>query len=90
MQLFFPWKPEIAGREPMNVFSPRADPESSDPFLPEHPLVRMEQGKIQPVPFVTGFTEKEGIWRANALLPGKNMDKNVKQTADLTLIALLQ
>ena len=69
-RIFYDWhsmKPEM---EPMNVFGPRSDPERSpDPFMPRHPLVAMEAGDISPVPYMLGYAEKEGIWRANYLLP---------------------
>ena len=68
-KIFFDWHPWGPEREPMNVFSPRSDPESADPFLPEHPLVAMENGRINPVPYMTGYAKKEGIWRANYVLP---------------------
>ena len=63
-----------AEMEPMNVFSPRSDPESSNPFMPHHPLVAMERGDINPVPYMLGYAAKEGIWRANYLLPDPNSD----------------
>ena len=63
-----------AEMEPMNVFSPRSDPESSNPFMPHHPLVAMERGDINPVPYMLGYAAKEGIWRANYLLPDSNSD----------------
>ena len=39
------------------------------PFLPRHPLLAMEAGDISPVPYMLGYAAKEGIWRANYLLP---------------------
>ncbi len=68
--LFFEWHKEYVEREPMNVFSPRSDPEAGpEAFLPDHPYVAMEKGKVNPQPHMIGFTDKEGIWRANQLLP---------------------
>ena len=46
----------------MNAFSPRADPESENPFLPDEPIVAMELGHINPSPYMIGYTDKEGIW----------------------------
>ena len=58
----------------MNVFSPRSDPESANPFMPRHPVVAMEAGDINPVPYMLGYAAKEGIWRANYLLPDPSPD----------------
>lgn len=54
---FFDWHPLSAEREPMNVFSPRSDPEAAVPFLPEEPLETMRKGKINKAPYITGSTE---------------------------------
>lgn len=68
--LFYHWHKDSVEREPMNVFSPRSDPEAGPgAFLPEHPYVAMEKGHINPQPHMIGFTDKEGIWRASQLLP---------------------
>ena len=68
--LFFHWHKDSVEREPMNVFSPRSDPEAGpEAFLPEHPFLAMQIGNINPQPHWIGFTDKEGIWRANQLLP---------------------
>ena len=66
---FFDWRKEGQEREPMNVFSPRPDPESSNPFLPEHPVIAMSKGNINSAPYMLGYAEKEGGWRANYVLP---------------------
>ena len=55
--LFYDHFLDSSGHEPMNSFSPRPDPEAEDPFLPEHPLVTMEKGKTNPVPFMLGEIE---------------------------------
>jgi carboxylesterase type B len=55
--------------EPMNVFSPRSDPESSNPFMPLHPFEAMDRGEINPAPYMLGYAEKEGSWRANYVMP---------------------
>ncbi len=68
--LFFHWHKNSVEREPMNVFSPRSDPEAGpEAFLPLHPYKAMEQGLFHTQPHMMGFTDKEGIWRANQLLP---------------------
>ena len=66
---FFDWLPENQAREPMNVFSPRPDPEAEAPFLPDHPLALMEKGAINNVPYMLSYAEKEGNWRINHLTP---------------------
>lgn len=68
--LFFEWRPDRTEREPMNMFSPRSDPERSVlPFMPLEPYVAMRDGYINPTPHMIGYTDKEGIWRANQMLP---------------------
>ena len=43
--LFFHWHQNSVEREPMNVFSPRSDPEAGPAaFLPEHPYIAMDKG----------------------------------------------
>ena len=37
--------------------------------MPEHPLIMMKKGNINPANYMLGFAEKEGIWRANYVLP---------------------
>ena len=60
-ELFFKWDKDSVGREPMNVFSPRSDPEAGPgAFLPEHPYTAMENGHINPQPHWIGLTDKEG------------------------------
>ena len=67
----FNWHPNGVEREPMNSFSPRADPEvpGERGFLPWHPLVAMKMGEIHDVPYMLGYAEKEGGWRANYIFP---------------------
>ena len=45
VDLFFDWHKYSTERQPMNVFSPRSDPEAGpEAFLPEHPYVAMKKG----------------------------------------------
>ncbi len=74
-KIFFEWRPFKPEAEPMNVFSPRTDAESSNPFMPVHPLLAMENGDINSVPYMLGYAEKEGIWRANYIVPDHTGDK---------------
>ncbi len=83
---FFEWHPEDPAREPMNVFSPRSDPEADQPFLPKHPLKVMEDGEINDAPYMIGYAEKEGGWRINYIAPdgpkGKALWKEFKEKAE--------
>ena len=73
-RLFFEWHPGKTEREPMNMFSPRSDPERiDDPFLPYEPYAVMKEGFFNPQAHMMGYSDKEGIWRANNMLPS---DKN--------------
>lgn len=92
---YFDWHIDSVEREPMNVFSPRADPEAGPgALLPEHPYVAMLNGHINPQPHMIGFTDKEGIWRANQILPDdsdaskvtwKDFAANITKVAPLAL-----
>ena len=61
--LFYDHFLDSSGHEPMNSFSPRSDPESKDPFLPKHPLVTMEEGGMNPVPFMLGAIQGVPCYR---------------------------
>ena len=75
--LFFDWHSGKTEREPMNMFSPRSDPErTSAAFLPDDPYISMKEGLFNPQPHMIGYTDKEGIWRANNMLPSD--DNNIK------------
>ncbi|XP_023346297.1 esterase E4 [Eurytemora carolleeae] len=61
----YAWRPGKMETEPMNIWSPRPDPEAGeDAILPVQPTLAMEVGQIHPVPFLVGIAESEGIWRA--------------------------
>jgi len=65
----YSWHPDRMEREPMNVWSPRPDSEAGNTaILSVDPSLAMEVGQIQPVPFLAGIAEHEGIWRANNYL----------------------
>ncbi len=76
---FFDWLPDNPAREPMNVFSPRSDPEAEEPFLAEHPIVAMEKGQISDVPFLMTSAEKEGNWRINYVTPDNPTGERIWQ-----------
>ena len=84
-ELFFKWHAGMTEREPMSMFSPRSDPERKiDPFLPNEPYVTMKEGYFNHQPHMMSYTDKEGIWRANNILPSdpsniKVWDDFVKQ-----------
>ena len=45
VDLYFHWHKDSTERSPMNVFSPRSDPEAGpESFLPHHPHVAMKRG----------------------------------------------
>ena len=43
------------------TFVPRIDKEAKKPFLPEHPLALMKEGRINKVPWMTGVAREEGL-----------------------------
>ena len=59
----------------------RPDPEREDPFLPYHPYHMLLNGDYNSHPHMTGYTDKEGIWRANQLIPDGS-DANTEAWAD--------
>jgi len=63
------WHHDRPEREPMNIWSPRADLEAlGEAVLPVEPHFAMEVGQIQPVPFLVGVAESEGVWQAATYL----------------------
>ena len=61
----YSWHHDKMEREPMNIWSPRPDLEAKEnAILPIEPELAMQFGQIQPVPFLVGAAESEGIWRA--------------------------
>jgi len=65
----YTWHLGTPEREPMNIWSPRSDPEGgSAAVLPTHPIDVMESRDIKSVPFLVGVAETEGGWRGNNLL----------------------
>ena len=80
--LFFDWHHNLTEREPMSIFSPRSDPEREHPFLPYHPYHMLLNGDYNSQTHMMGYTDKEGIWRANQLLPDGS-DVNSHAWADL-------
>jgi len=61
----YPWHHDKVEREPLTIWSPRADPEAAeDAILPLEPAVAMSVGQMQPVPFLVGVAESEGVWQA--------------------------
>lgn len=63
----YAWRSGKVEAEPMNIWSPRSDPEAGqeNAILPIDPTLAMEVGMMQPVPFLIGVANSEGIWRAN-------------------------
>jgi len=59
------WHHDRPEKEPMTIWSPRPDLEAlGDAVLPVEPHFAMEVGQIQPVPFLVGAAESEGVWQA--------------------------
>ena len=59
------WHHDKPEKEPMTIWSPRPDLEAaSEAVLPVEPHFAMEVGQIQPVPFLVGAAESEGVWQA--------------------------
>jgi len=59
------WHHDRVEKEPMTIWSPRPDLEAlGEAVLPVEPHFAMEVGQIQPVPFLVGAAESEGVWQA--------------------------
>jgi len=84
------WHPGTIEAEPMNIWSPRSDPEAGkDSILPIPAEMAMEVGQIQPVPVLVGVAESEGAWRGAYYLTQdhvmQDFIQNFKTVAPLTL-----
>lgn len=61
----YAWHSDRMEKEPMNIWSPRQDLEAKENAIsPIAPHFAMQVGQIQPVPFLVGVAESEGLWRA--------------------------
>ncbi|XP_065212960.1 esterase E4-like [Planococcus citri] len=47
---------------PFSPFGPTVEPESPNAFLSSHPLELVASGKVKDLPWMTGVTEKEGLY----------------------------
>jgi carboxylesterase type B len=74
-ELYFPFATKSAGRQPLNVFSPRADPESAEPFLPEPPQKLMEAKVGSKKPLIIGISASSAYHTALNLLPDSSPEK---------------
>ena len=81
----YAWHPSRMEKEPMNIWSPRPDPEAGEAaVLPLEPRAAMSGGQVQPVPFLVGVTENEGIWQAaNYLEQSEVMDEFLQKFDDV-------
>ena len=62
---FYPWNHDKVEKEPLTIWSPRPDPEAEEEaMMPIQPAIRMVEGQMQPVPFLVGVAESEGVWQA--------------------------
>jgi len=65
----YAWHHDKTEKEPMTIWSPRADLEAKDSaVLPIQPEMAMSVGQMQPVPFLVGVAESEGVWQASHYL----------------------
>jgi bile salt-stimulated lipase len=51
---FYDWRHLEQCQEPMTAWSPRVDPESPIPFMPNEPIDVMKAGSYSHVPWITG------------------------------------
>ena len=65
---FYDWRHLEQCQEPMTAWSPRVDPESPMPFMPEEPIDIMKRGGHSHVPWIVGITDDEGAFKASALM----------------------
>jgi len=86
----YSWHHDKMEREPMNIWSPRPDLEAKEnAILPIEPELAMQVGQIQPVPFLVGAAESEGIWRAvNYLTQDEVMMEFVQKFGEIAPHAL--
>ena len=86
----YPWHRGTVEQEPMNIWSPRSDPEAGDAaILPIPAHLAMEAGQIQPVPFLVGVAETEGAWRAaNLLTQDAAMEEFIHKFREVAPLAL--
>jgi len=86
----YAWHHDRMEKEPMNIWSPRPDLEAKEnAVLPIEPHLAMQVGQIQPVPFLVGVAESEGLWRAaNYLTQDDVMVEFVKSYGEIAPYAL--
>ena len=61
----YSWHHDRTEKEPMTIWSPRPDLEAlGEAVLPVEPAFAMQVGQMQPVPFLVGAAESEGVWQA--------------------------
>lgn len=63
---FYEWRHLEQCQEPVTAFSPRVDPESKLPFMPEEPVDLMKRGNFQHIPWIVGLTDDEGAFKASS------------------------
>lgn len=60
----YSWHRDKIEQEPMNVWSPRADPEAGPhAILPLEPIDAIQKGMVKEVPLMISLAESEGIWK---------------------------
>lgn len=63
---FYEWRHLEQSQEPITAFSPRVDPESRIPFMPQEPIDYMTSANFQHIPWIVGLTDDEGAFKASA------------------------
>lgn len=49
---------------PFTVFGPVVEVGSANPFIHQHPIDIIQQGKAKDLPWITGVTSEEGLYPA--------------------------
>jgi len=87
----YTWHPGTLEREPMNIWSPRLDPEAGeDAVLPvSHEEAMLDWQADPKVPMLVGLDETEGAWRGVNILGNKAVLKDFLQHYDYVLPLVL-
>jgi carboxylesterase type B len=65
---FYEWKHLDQSQEPITAWSPRVDPESKLPYMPQEPIDLMTSGNFQHIPWIAGLTDDEGAFKTSAFI----------------------
>lgn len=56
---------------PFTVFGPVVEIGATKPFIDQHPIDIIQQGKAKDAPWITGITSEEGLYPAAGKYPKK-------------------